>query len=305
MWLCIPVLLFLSYGLNGNGEEVAARGRSAILWMTARWSGVAGDLSHGWVIPLVSLFVVWRNRRSLVDAVRPPSTAGLCVLGLALILLPIGVRIQQTRLSLVSLVGVLWGLPFYLWGWSVAKRLIFPCAYLLFCVPMSFLDSMTFPLRLFASGTAAVVLNGLGVAVTRVGTAIVSSAGGGINLDVADPCSGLRYLLAMTALTAAYAFITQKTLFKKWLLFLMAIPLAVAGNVARVAAIGLVAHFFGQKAAMGLYHDYSGYVVFGVAISLMIGLGAFIAVPWRGWLRNDALGAAGRDGSPSRPRAPR
>ena len=277
----IVALLAALYGFNGNAEEVAFRGRSAILWMVSRWQGVAGDLSHGWVIPLMSLFVVWRSRRSLLDAARQPSAAGLWVLGLALVLLPIGVRIQQTRISLLSLIGVLWGLPFYLWGWPVAKRLIFPCAYLLFCIPMSFLDSMTFPLRMFSSRAATLVLSGLGVPADRVGTTIQLGPGGGMRLDVADACSGLHYLLAMCALTAAYAYFTQKTLIRQWLLFLASVPLAMAGNVARIVVIGIAAQLFGLEVAMRIYHDASGYVVFAVAITLMIGVGALVGVRWR------------------------
>ena len=207
-------------------------------------------------------------------------------------------RVQQTRLVLLSLIGVLWSVPFYAYGWGVARRLAFPCAYLVFCVPMTFLDSLTFPLRLFASTVAAGLLSGLGVPVARVGTMLVSPAGGGIQLDVADPCSGLHYVLAMLALTAGYAYFTQRTWARQWVLFLCAAPLAVAGNAARILAIGLVAAVFGQKAAMGLYHDYSGYVVFVVAIVLMIGVGNARNTDWperlRQWKHHHPTGARPR-----------
>ena len=101
-------------------------------------------------------------------------------------------------------------------------------------------------------------------------------AAGGFSFDVADPCSGIKSLLAMTALTAVYAYFTQKTWWKKWLLFLSSIPLAIVGNVARITTVSFVAEAFGEKLALGLYHDYSGYVVFSVAIGLMIGLGSLL-----------------------------
>jgi exosortase/archaeosortase family protein len=104
-----------------------------------------------------------------------------------------------------------------------------------------------------------------------------SLAGKGFNLDIADPCSGLRSIFALTALTAAYAFFTQKTALRQWLLFACAVPLAVLGNVVRVVSIAVVANFFGQEAGTGFYHDYSGYVVFVVAILLMLEAGALIA----------------------------
>ena len=90
----------------------------------------------------------------------------------------------------------------------------------------------------------------------------------------------------MTALTAVYAYLTQKTLVKQWILFLSSIPLAIIGNIARITTVALVAEAFGQKLASGLYHDYSGYVVFSVAIGLMVGVGSLLNLDYRGaWRR--------------------
>ena len=131
------------------------------------------------------------------------------------------------------------------------------------------------------------LLNGLGIAAERSGSAIYSAAAGGFNFDVADPCSGIRSLLAMTALTAVYAYATQKTLLKKWILFLCSIPLAIIGNIARITTVALVAKAFGQKVATGLYHDYSGYIFFPVAIGLMVGVGSLLNLDfnrmWNQW----------------------
>jgi exosortase/archaeosortase family protein len=106
----------------------------------------------------------------------------------------------------------------------------------------------------------------LGIPVVRIGTALHSTLGQGFNLDVADPCSGIRSLTAMMAVAAAYAYVTQPTAGRKWTLFLSAIPLAVVGNIGRILAIGLVAVLFGMPAAMGVYHDYSGYVFYAFAM---------------------------------------
>ena len=120
------------------------------------------------------------------------------------------------------------------------------------------------------------LLNGLGIMAEQDGTGIHSLAAGGFDFDVADPCSGLKSLLAMTALTAVYAFLTQKTILKQWILFLSAIPLAIIGNIARITTIAIVAEAFGAKIATDIYHDYSGYVVFSIAIGLMVFLGTLL-----------------------------
>jgi exosortase len=274
-------LVFLMFHVQGNTTDVRMYGRSAILWMVERWNSSGGDFSHGYLIPFVSLGLVWYKRRELAEATKSVSRAGLTVIILALLMHWLGAKAQQTRLSLMALVLLIWGVPFYLLGWEVAKSLMFPCAYLIFCIPLNFLDSITFPLRMISTVFSTALLNGLGLPVEQSGTRIVCLAAGGFNLEVADPCSGLRSLMAMTALTSVYAYVTQKTLLKKWILFLCSIPIAMVGNMIRITTIALVAQAFGQKIAMNLYHDYSGYIVFAAAITLMVSVGTLLNVDFR------------------------
>ena len=275
----IITLIFAIFHFQGNTIEVQNLGPSALLWMTERWQdsiSYGGDYSHGWLIPFVSVYIVWLKRNELASVPKSVSRVGLAVLVTALLFHWLGAKAQQTRFSLFSLALLIWAIPFYLYGWRVAKLIVFPCAYLIFCIPLNFLDSLTFPLRIFATIISTALLNGLGIAAERSGSAIYSMAAGGFSFDVADPCSGIKSLLAMTALTAVYAYFTQEVWWKKWVLFLSSIPLAIIGNVARITTVGVVAEAFGSKLALGLYHDYSGYVVFSVAIALMIALGALL-----------------------------
>jgi len=280
-------LLFFVFNYQGNTLETHVFGRSSLWWMWKVWEYMGGDFSHGPLIPVVSLAVLWVKRNELIAAPKSTSSIGLFLVITALLMHWVGLRSQQTRLSLMALGLLIWAVPFYLYGWRVAKALIFPCAYLLFCIPMNFLDSMTFPLRMFAASASTVILNGLGIEAEQVGSAIYSTAAGGFNFDVADPCSGIRSLLAMTALTAVYAYFTQKTFLKRWILFLSSIPLAIIGNIARIVTIALMAEAFGEKIALTLYHDYSGYVVFAVAIGFMVALGSLMNIKyreeWRAW----------------------
>lgn len=273
----IVALTFFIFHFQGNTTEVRFFGRSALIWMTERWgdaTSFGGDYSHGWLIPFVSLAIAWLKRREIAAAPKSVSRAGLAIVVTALLFHWLGAKAQQTRLSLFGLVLFIWAVPFYFYGWRVAKLLVFPCAYLIFCIPLNFLDTITFPLRIMATIISTGLLNGLGIAAERSGSAIHSMAAGGFSFDVADPCSGIRSLLAMTALTAVYAYFTQRVWWKQWLLFLASVPLAIVGNIARITTVAIVAEAFGEKLALGLYHDYSGYVVFSVAIALMIAIGA-------------------------------
>ena len=271
-------LLFMLFHMLGN-TVVNVGNRSAFTWMFARWQDTisfGADYSHGYFIPFVSIGVIWYKRKEILATKMYTDSRGLKVVIFALILHWLGAKMQQTHFSLFSLVLLIWGIPFYLFGWELAKKLIFPCAYLIFCIPLNFMDVMAFPLRIFSTKLAAGMLNGLGIGAIRSGTAIYSNVAGGFEFDVADPCSGLRSLLAMTALTAVYAYFTQRTTLRKWILFMASIPLAVVGNIARIVTVAIVAEALGGKLALGIYHEYSGYILFTAAISMMVVIGGVL-----------------------------
>jgi exosortase len=272
--------LFILFHLLGNRVE-NVNTSSAFSWMIARWGdkeSFGADYSHGYLIPFVSLWVIWSKREELFAAPKKICQMGLVLIVAALAMHWMGAKMQQTRISLISLIVLIWSIPLYFFGWQVAKRLIFPCSYLIFCVPLNFLDALSGPLQRIATTMGHEALLGLGIECQRVGTMLRSPY---FDLNVEAACSGLRSLLAMTALTAVYAYFTQKTLLKKWLLFMMSIPIAVAGNIARIVSIALVSITTGQKFGAGLHHDWSGYVLFTFSISLMIGAGKLLQVNYR------------------------
>lgn len=244
------------------------------------------DMSFGWLVPVFALYVLWTSRRELKESIGRPSVLGLltCLPCVAVALL--GTRGLQVRLEQMGFVGLCIALPWAFFGWRTAKLCVFPALFLLFTVPLStFLDAVTIHLRLLASGTAFVVLKGFGVEAVQKGTAIIAQGAHPFNIDVAEPCSGLRSLFALMALTAAYSWYTQPTWLRRFALFACSIPLAVLGNVVRILTICLCAAWASSDFAMGFYHDYSGYVIFIVAISLMVACGEVIgrfAESWTG-----------------------
>ncbi len=269
----VIVLVFILFQFWGNRSNTGMEPRSLFLWIGSQWIAEGSDFSHGWLMPLISLGVVWWKRKDLAKAVTQPDYIGLLVLLSSIALHWAALRAQQPRVSLVALVGILWSVPFFLYGRGVAKLLAFPAGYLLLCFTSYLLVAFTMPLRLMSCGIASGLLNGLGIHAIRHGTAIFTNIAGGFNFDVADPCSGLRSLVVMTALAAPYAYFTQKTLLKKWLLFAASIPLAVAANSIRITSIAIAARLFGEKFAISIYHDYSGFLVFAIATLMMVGVG--------------------------------
>jgi exosortase len=272
--VAVLALAVACFHFFGNSAAVDWEGRSIFGWVSRQWLKQGGDFSHGWLMPLFSLWLIWRRRSDLAAAAKRVDGRGLAIIVASLILHWAAYRAQQARFSLIAVVGVLWGVPFYLYGPAVARILALPAAYLLLCFTSSLLFYATFHLRLLSTVLATGLLNGLGLEVIRNGTAILSGTPGGFQLDVADPCSGLRSLYVMTALAVPYAYLTVRSRRGAWILVMLSIPLAVLANVVRILSLALVAQAAGVDMAMRLYHDFSGYLMFAISILLLTAAGA-------------------------------
>lgn len=268
--------LFIQYG---SDSDVALEPSSIFGWIAIQWKNE--NFKNNWIMLLFSGYVIYRNRKALAEAKTKPSPVGLLVVAASLAAHILGYRTQLPRLSLGATVGVFWGIPYAIWGWDVAKLLIFPAAYAFLCFCGSLLMEVTMPLRLMASGLAVSFLHGAGIEAVRRGTVVFSAAGGGFQFDVADACSGLRSLIVMTALAAPYAYLTMKGLWRQAILFAMSVPLAMLANALRIFSLGLVAEWVGMDLAMMLYHDLSGFLVFFLSLLLLIGTGSIIQIDWR------------------------
>ena len=255
---------------------------SALGWLFAYWSR-GGEYAHGYVVPIITAgLFVWLWRRRLVGEVLSSAKSGLAVIVVAALMYWGGVRGANARLVATALVVLIFGLILYVGGWKWAVVLWFPCAFLVFMIPLNFLEPyVSFPLRIFVADISTGFLKLLGLDVYQNGTGIFSQSGRFAPLDVADPCSGIRSLVALMALTSLYGYVTMDKGWKKWVLFTSSIPLAVVGNVARITTVALVAQGFGSDWAMKIYHDYSGYIVFSLAILSMVVLGVMLNLQYR------------------------
>jgi exosortase len=282
-WVKIALGIVLAglvyYAYFGQIVEAHDESRlSCYQWLTSHWSHVS-NYSHGPLIPVIALGLVWWKWREISAAELAPDSSGIAVVALAMGLYYLGVKAVQPRMVVFSLVPLLYGLTLALGGRELFRQLFFPITFLLLMIPLNFLDEVVgFPLRMMVTEASTSLLNWLGIETFHRGTAIYSAV---FHFDVADPCSGIRSLMALTTVTAAYGYVTQHVQWKRWVLFLSAMPLAVLGNLARVTSIALVAQVYGQELASKTYHEYSGYIVFGVALSAMVVIGLLLNLPYR------------------------
>ncbi len=233
------------------------------------------DMSHGWVIPFFTLFLFVRKRAELKKAIGSPSALGFCLVLFGMLVFALGSLGEQMRLTQLGAIFAVWAIFYAVWGIRFAKVAMVPVAFLLFTVPLAFLDVVTVKLRIVISMLASFLLNGFGIPVQRTGTGLFCLAGEGFSLDIADPCSGLHSVFALIALTTAYGYLDQKTARGKWALFFCAIPIAMLGNLVRIFSIAVVARFFGQGVATGYYHDFSPWCPFIIAVLVIVRLSKF------------------------------
>jgi len=285
--VAVIVYFFGFYSVFMNGHE------STALWACRSWNS-ENDLEHGWLILPAAIYIVWSHRAELRDTRKVPSSLGMMVICAAIVMFVLSARTLQPRIALVAFPLLCYGITRFLWGHETARRVIFPCAFLLFMVPVGFLVSRTVGLQTLAASFASKLSSLIGIGVVSDG-ATLRALDGSFNYEVAGGCSGIRSLTAMTMLAALYVHFTQRELWKKVLIFACSLVFALIGNLVRIFTVVLFARFISADLAAGLYHDYSGFIFFPIAVGAMV---AFSNLLNRDWTRTKQLILA-RDAVPA------
>jgi exosortase A len=234
------------------------------------------DFSHGFLIPIVSLYFVYEKRKQL-SALHPSSSwagFGLLVIGILLYLLGnLATEFFTMRFSLLVILG---GIILFLLGKEFFRALLFPLVFLVLMIPIPsvLMDRITFPMQLFASKVAAGSLDLIGIPVLREGNIIQLA---NTSLEVAEACSGIRSLISLFALSVVFAYFSQGTTWKRIVLVLSTFPIAIIANAARVTGTGILAHHYGDQVAQGFFHGFSGWILFVVAFVCLFVLGALLS----------------------------
>ncbi|MBV9659295.1 MAG: exosortase/archaeosortase family protein [Verrucomicrobia bacterium] len=232
---------------------------TALGWIRSAWNPET-HYEHGPLIPLLFLFLIWHAQARLKKVPGGSSRWGLAFLGFGVALYLLSARALQPRLAWAALPFLLFGAVLYVWGRAAARALLFPCAFLFFMIPMPGIDQATVRLQLIATKLAGVTCNLLGLHMVADGTTL-RAANQSFQFEVADGCSGINSLMAITMLTAIFVHLTQDRLWKKIALFAISGVFAVVGNVARLTSIMVAAKFFGQEFAGGIFHHWLAPVV--------------------------------------------
>lgn len=236
---------------------------------------------HGWLIIPIALGVTYMIREKLLRIPIKSHPGGIFVMGIALLFHLFEKAMDLNGPSPLSIPIFVAGAVWHFLGTQMLRELAFPIAYLLFMIPIpgGFTEVVSFPLRLLATNGSKAIASLFGVDVYGAGMNLEFNQPRGyehIMLEVADPCSGLHSLMAIKALHAITAFLTRLKLGWKWVLFMCAIPIALAANLTRITGIILIGAYIDKTFAVTVFHNYSSPVLFVIAFAILIGVGRFM-----------------------------
>jgi exosortase len=220
------------------------------------------NYGHGFLVPLFAGYVLWRKRDQWHTLPFRPSNFGFAIILFAIGLLILGMLGAELFLTRLSLIIFIFGSVLFLAGSQALRWMAFPLGYLLFMIPLPAIVyyQLTFPLQLLASRLGAGGLVALGIHTVREGNLLFLP---NCTLNVVEACSGIRSLLSLLAAVVAFAYLAEPANWKRAVLAIASIPIAIATNGLRLVATGMLSYFFRPTVDSGMVH-------------LALGLGFFV-----------------------------
>lgn len=258
------------------------------LW--TRWSEQQ-ELSHSYFIPLISLWLVWANRKAVAESVGEPSWAGIWLFALSSLFLLIGQLTHIFVFQHVGLIVAIAGLIAAFGGLSLLRATAVPVAFLFFAVPPPYwvITVLSWKFQQISSVAGVAMIRMMDIPVYLSGNIIDL---GSYKLQVAEACSGLRYLFPFLSLGVMTAYLFRGPLWQRLIIVAATIPITIVMNSFRIAATGVLVQAYGPEQAEGALHLFEGWVVFLLCLLLLffvVALLCFFARPRRNPF--DALGA--------------
>jgi exosortase len=284
MWLGVglsaAVLLWFYLAVSRYGSD---RSESVFSWLMSAWNDET-DYEHGILFLFVIPGLIAYRWKEIRNSAGNGNALGLLVVFIGIVFYILGYRTLQPRIGAGALPFLLWGSVLYFWGTKTAKIVLFPIFFFWLAVPLPTFQQATTHLQLLATSLAHHGSGLLGVETYVDGTTVLPVKGDWKPLNIAHGCSGIRSLMALLMISAAWAYVAKLAMWKKVLLFLAAFPLAIIGNALRVISIFVIAEYGNGEWASGTWHDWSGLLLFyPISLVLLLGVHALLegGLPWK------------------------
>ena len=232
-----------------------------------RWS-IDPQYSHGFIVPLVAVGLIWFRRDVLADRQLSPSWLGLPLIALAIGMRLAGARFYFEALDWLSLLPSVAGICLLIGGW-VACRCAWPgILFLSFMLPLPYrVETMLGgPLQSVATLASTFSLQTLGFPAIAEGNLIRIDE---TTIGVAEACSGLRMLVVFFAVSTAVAIVANRTIWERGLIVVSAVPVAILCNVVRISVTGVLFETVGSAWAKLVFHDFAGWLMMLLALGAL------------------------------------
>lgn len=244
--------------------------RAGLVDLWNRWQAQE-EYSHGQLIPVISLFLVFQLRGQLQRLEFNGAWIGAAIVAFGCLLLVLGQLSTITALVYYGLWFTLIGLTVSWVGLTPMKLLWVPLAYLFFMIPLPgfFYNTLSAKLQLLSSEIGVAVIRWFGVSVFLEGNVIDL---GSYKLQVVEACNGLRYLFPLMSFGFLCAYLFKAPVWQKAIVFFATIPITVLMNSFRIGVIGVTVDRWGQEMAEGFLHDFEGWVIFMACLAVLFAL---------------------------------
>ena len=246
----------------------------AIFWETGKgllyqYGRPDSYYSHGLLIPVISLFFVWRMRATLRDIPVSPSKTGLVALAVACALVLVGDFLGFRIIGQSVIIFMVAALLLTFLGMAHLRAMWFPVLFLFFMIPIpdSITQGLVLQVKLLATEMAVRLAQLVSLPMIRDGSYVIF---GNDRLLVGEVCGGLRSLIALLALGAVVSYVSRAKSWARWMLFLLSAPVAIAANVTRIFFLCVVGYKWGSAVAAGRVHDVSGILIYATAAILLV-----------------------------------
>ena len=246
-------------------------------WLVHKWTARQSYYSHGFIVPFISLYLIWHKKDTLKRIPLKGSKKGLWLIVFAIILQLFSVLWRVNFTSSISIIVLITGLVLYIFGERVSREISFSLLFLLFMVPLPLVAQTTivFKMKLFATASSVKILNLLGITAIQEGSTIHFLDD---FLMVGNPCSGLRSLISLLAFTALVAYLLPINSFGKTLLLFVSVPTALLVNISRIISLGLVTNRWNVEVATGTFHTVIGLLIFAFGVLFVFLIGRLLQI---------------------------
>jgi exosortase len=258
-----PVLLWLTFGLLATAWSYG----STLVAISERWIADP-QYSHGWLVPLFSLYLLFHRRNFLIVESFHPRFWGLGLVGFAMAIRGISVLIYQPWLDSMSLLICVAGL-FATLGGVAGLRWAWPSIFMLgFMIPLPFRIQFLLgsSLQSIATKSSTFVLQTFGVPALAEGNIILLSK---TTLKIVDACNGLSMLLTFFALASGFVLLLERKWWYGVILIAAAAPIAVAANVIRITVTGILFEAEQDRLARIVFHDLAGWLMMPLGVVML------------------------------------